>query len=435
MAFTKVVHLFTVTHAVSALVIVAYVLLVSTHYHRQIYLIRNSFLQYSQHVTSQQSTRSSHKERIWDIHSITDNADSRSERYILSLIPDFSEKREGGISELLQLGKPPTSSKSSVHFLPRLTAVNSTQCSDKLCTNHLSQEDRVKYSQCTESVHAKTSTPPQKADCHFVKGSGRSPVALVSLPGSGNTWVRQLLEAATGVCTGGIYCDISLRAKGFAGEFVNGSSVLVVKTHEDYPVWSRSGGSSVATDVRETLSRSGEGKLFGAAIFLVRNPLDALVAEWNRNVANDFNPKTVTWGSHIERAGMEWFGKNTKWNEFVYEQSNRWKAMVKNWVLLNEHQPVLVVKYESLLKDPLAELQRMVDFLNIDSIRTLQRSDIEDFSAFRRNHTQRYKNFHPFTLKQRQYVLSCVNGVLKNVEKHGLTSVMNIKDYLYVSQM
>ena len=32
--------------------------------------------------------------------------------------------------------------------------------------------------------------------------AGRGTVGLVSFPGSGNTWVRQLLQMATGICTG-----------------------------------------------------------------------------------------------------------------------------------------------------------------------------------------------------------------------------------------
>lgn len=48
----------------------------------------------------------------------------------------------------------------------------------------------------------------------------RSPiVGLVSSPGSGNTWLRYLLEQATGVYTGSIYCDHSLKAL-FSGEHV-----------------------------------------------------------------------------------------------------------------------------------------------------------------------------------------------------------------------
>ena len=48
----------------------------------------------------------------------------------------------------------------------------------------------------------------------------KSPVtALVSFPGSGNTWLRYLLEQATGIYTGSIYCDHSLKAL-FPGEHV-----------------------------------------------------------------------------------------------------------------------------------------------------------------------------------------------------------------------
>ena len=35
-----------------------------------------------------------------------------------------------------------------------------------------------------------------------MNGTGRYPIALASFPGSGNTWLRGLLEKATGICTG-----------------------------------------------------------------------------------------------------------------------------------------------------------------------------------------------------------------------------------------
>ena len=39
-------------------------------------------------------------------------------------------------------------------------------------------------------------------ECHFMNGTERAAVALVSFPGTGSTWVRGLLEQATGICTG-----------------------------------------------------------------------------------------------------------------------------------------------------------------------------------------------------------------------------------------
>jgi hypothetical protein len=38
--------------------------------------------------------------------------------------------------------------------------------------------------------------------------------ALVSFPGSGNTWVRYLLETASGVFTGSVYIDRRIISKG-----------------------------------------------------------------------------------------------------------------------------------------------------------------------------------------------------------------------------
>ena len=56
-------------------------------------------------------------------------------------------------------------------------------------------------------------------------------VALVSFHGSGNTWVRYLLEQATGVYSGSIYCDPSLKVT-FPGEGIVSGSVVAVKTHQ-----------------------------------------------------------------------------------------------------------------------------------------------------------------------------------------------------------
>lgn len=68
-----------------------------------------------------------------------------------------------------------------------------------------------------------------------MNGTFRAPVALASFPGSGNTWVRGLLEKATGICTGSIYCDGTLLVSGMAGEFMQSGTVIAVKTHNHTP--------------------------------------------------------------------------------------------------------------------------------------------------------------------------------------------------------
>ena len=42
-----------------------------------------------------------------------------------------------------------------------------------------------------------------------MNGSGRGVTGLVSFPGSGNTWVRELLRTVTGICTGTVFSDHS----------------------------------------------------------------------------------------------------------------------------------------------------------------------------------------------------------------------------------
>ena len=72
-----------------------------------------------------------------------------------------------------------------------------------LHAQHLTPSDRDDFAACQDK-HKKFSNEWRLGACVFVDPASRSEgaVALVSLPGSGNTWLRGLLERATGVCTG-----------------------------------------------------------------------------------------------------------------------------------------------------------------------------------------------------------------------------------------
>jgi len=94
-----------------------------------------------------------------------------------------------------------------------------------------------------------------------IKAAPGPVTALASFPGSGNTWLRYLLQQATGISTGSVYKDFALLKNGFPMESVSNGSVLVVKTHE----W---GG--------------GGRKPFDAAMLLIREPGPSILAEFNR---------------------------------------------------------------------------------------------------------------------------------------------------------
>ena len=189
---------------------------------------------------------------------------------------------------------PPLSQSVSVLSQPK--------CSDQLCTEYLTKEDKSRFNSCLEEVRSHNGHV-QDGQCHFMPQTHRAPVALASFPGSGNTWLRGLLETATGICTGYEFCDISMRVNGFAGENIVSGAVLVVKTH-GFPNWK---GKKKRKD-------EGGSVHFDSAVVLVRNPLDALVAEWNRRVASNFRGNNVSFNSHVMSAGKEMFGKSTPTN-------------------------------------------------------------------------------------------------------------------------
>lgn len=95
--------------------------------------------------------------------------------------------------------------------------------------------------------------------------------ALVSFPGSGNTWARYLLEQSTGILTGSKYCDRVLK-KFFYAENVVSSNVIVVKTHLGR------GGANLRPDAHVGLQQDK----YDRAIVLVRHPRDAIISEANR---------------------------------------------------------------------------------------------------------------------------------------------------------
>ena len=158
-------------------------------------------------------------------------------------------------------------------------------CKQPHCSELLSAPDKQRQKTCLAEISKQNRGVSQKElasrtlenDCIFMDGKKRNAVALTSSEGSGNTWIRGLLERATGICTGFNFCDFVMRMKGFIGENINTGSVLVVKTHMDTPNW---------TGSTKKYPNKFEGK-YGSCIFLVRNPHDALIAEWNRRLTNN----------------------------------------------------------------------------------------------------------------------------------------------------
>ena len=112
-------------------------------------------------------------------------------------------------------GSGRTAGSSSVLQVQKMSAAMylnkpNTDCSDLHCVDYLTEEERVQYDSCynaTVSERARTKFGPiRPGKCRFQRGDQRYPVGLGSFQGSGNTWLRGLLEKITGICTG-MYCN------------------------------------------------------------------------------------------------------------------------------------------------------------------------------------------------------------------------------------
>ncbi|XP_077866234.1 sialate:O-sulfotransferase 1-like [Saccoglossus kowalevskii] len=99
-------------------------------------------------------------------------------------------------------------------------------------------------------------------DCDIRFAEQKLPVvALASPPGAGSTWVRHLLQQATGIYTGSVYHDEVLFKAGFLGEMEDpyAGKVIITKIHKPIKIWH-----------------------FSSVILLIRNIYDASLSEFNR---------------------------------------------------------------------------------------------------------------------------------------------------------
>ncbi|CAG7722163.1 unnamed protein product [Allacma fusca] len=158
-----------------------------------------------------------------------------------------------------------------------------------------------------------------------------NPVGLVSYPGSGNTWLRHLIEFSTGVFTGSVYMDEDLLAKGFLGEKEawDSGSTVVQKLHLKYsPAYK-----------------------FPSSILLIREPYPAIISF-----------------VHFKESGHLGFAQvstlhHKKWPDYVLGQTFNWMSLIISWV--KSPSKLHIVHYEKLIADTKNELLKICKFLNV----------------------------------------------------------------------
>ncbi|XP_076812916.1 sialate:O-sulfotransferase 2-like [Clavelina lepadiformis] len=212
-------------------------------------------------------------------------------------------------------------------------------------------------------------------------------------PGAGNTWMRYLIEIATGVFTGSIYYDDILAAGGFLGELddISSGRTLVIKSHR-------------------AMSNSSK------SIVLIRNPFHTIVAEFTRKSYNESH----TW------LGSAAIFHSSKWNRKVSKMASKW--LQKNLVYLASSRP-LVVYYEDLKQDHVKQMRRVVDFIGFKVTNLEERLlclQLESTGLFKRS--PRKDGFNPYSRDQTELINEYV-ARLKNYMKENVTSAPPLPNY------
>ncbi|XP_039267940.2 sialate:O-sulfotransferase 2-like [Styela clava] len=166
----------------------------------------------------------------------------------------------------------------------------------------------------------------------FLLPRQNKPILLASYYGSGNTWIRHLIEVATGIYTGSVYNDIYIYEGGMLGEYLPdfAGRTIVVKDHL----------FKLKIPPHHTM-----------AVLLIRNPYDATLAEFVRKKTRN----------HTGVIDNDIF-RSPEFKRYASNRPDYWFG-ITNVVLKTFMEKVVVVYFEDLVKNSIKEMRRIVEFL------------------------------------------------------------------------
>jgi len=190
---------------------------------------------------------------------------------------------------------------------------------------------------------------------------------LVSLPGSGNTWMRSITRTGTRMFTGSMYKDMNLFKKGFEAELFppNSPKSLIVKAHFPYH------GGYFPYDWVD------------AAIHVARSPTDAFIAECQRAVSRNDHTGAGKWSDEELKQKCRVFIKKVAyrgkrvyrwWAGATLEEKRQFRGM-KDLILIRMKPskkrfpgrgfPVATMFYEDFTRDFARAAIRYFAFLKV----------------------------------------------------------------------
>ncbi|KAL7647710.1 UNVERIFIED_CONTAM: hypothetical protein RMT77_001319 [Armadillidium vulgare] len=163
---------------------------------------------------------------------------------------------------------------------------------------------------------------------------------LISFPRSGNTWTRYLIEATTGLATGSIYTSDLLIKMGYLGESENpyDGTVLIVKSHR-FVAYSKSLDDIYEYEI--------------PVVLLIRNPQRSFLSFWNYlKTKRSFNESV-----HLSKKSRNF----RAYTNFAKRQIPKWNKIYSKY--LQSCKKLLVIFYENIIKNPIGEVTKIVEFL------------------------------------------------------------------------
>mmetsp|Transcript_54175 Transcript_54175/g.69618 ORF Transcript_54175/g.69618 Transcript_54175/m.69618 type:complete len:1738 (+) Transcript_54175:104-5317(+) len=214
----------------------------------------------------------------------------------------------------------------------------------------------------TAQPQEQSSDPEDKAEKTPSVFLDRGVTVLASFPGSGNTWVRLLLEYSTGYFTGSIYNDLALSPL-LPGEGTMSSQVIAVKAHTGP-------GGYLAQIVHPSSNLTHPITGVRRVVLLVRHPLEAIWSEFQRrNAGSHVGTATILRAADFERfsgcMACRWIHYLLKHFELASELRISGDQAVRSG---GKGVKVHVLRYERLKNKStyLSELASVLSFLGVE---------------------------------------------------------------------
>lgn len=194
---------------------------------------------------------------------------------------------------------------------------------------------------------SKKSTP-ENSVCEKHFGDFPVNIALQSFAGSGNTWVRYLIEQSFGYYTGSVYMDKKLYEGGLLGEFqtvlsqTTSSKTIVQKIHHKRR-------DALSLSYFETTTN---------CVMLFRSPKEAFLAEYKRTHQNEKLDVNENLDSHIGDVEVD----TSKFKKFFKNKSSTYIS--DNVEFLEHCGNVHLMFYDDLKKNLVHEMEKLGKFLS-----------------------------------------------------------------------